>query len=492
MILAMILIPAVAGVAVFFTKRPFVSRTVLVAAAAFHLALVAASFLSLPPPALNAWLSLDSVGLIFLGITSILFLLASIYRIGINVQNVAKENRDFVDGFLFKSAPEATFCGSMLIFLSSMTLVCVSNQFGILWVAIEATTLASAPLIYFHRHKRSLEAAWKYLLICSVGIAFALLGNFFLAVSLKGNAVYSSLIIDDLVKFARMGGMDSSWLKGAFLLLLVGYGTKMGLAPMHTWLPDAHSEAPSVVSALLSGALLNCSFLGILRTHAVCSAAGLGNFDGGLLVFFGLLSMAFAAVFVLGQKDFKRMLAYSSVEHVGILAFGVGLGKLAVFGALFHAINHSLTKAMLFLVAGNILSSYRTKYSGEVTGLLKSSPYSGAMWLAGFLAITGFPPFGTFLSEFTILTSAILGRQFFLAAVYVVLLTVVFIGMAGPFINMSMGESSVCRVDRAGVERIFAILPPAIMGIIVLAFGFYLPPGLRAVLADAARVIGGG
>lgn len=492
MILAMVLVPAAAGITVFFTKRPFVSRTVLVAAAAFHLALVAANFLSLPPPSLNAWLSLDSLGLIFLGITSVLFFLASIYRISINVQNVAKESRDFVDGFLFRSAPEATFCGSMLLFLSSMTLVCVSNQFGILWVAIEATTLASAPLIYFHRHKRSLEAAWKYLLICSVGIALALLGNFFLAVSIKGNAGYSSLLIGDLVRLARTGGMDDAWLKAAFVLFLIGYGTKMGLAPMHTWLPDAHSEAPSVVSALLSGALLNCSFLGILRAHAVCSAAGLVSFDRGLLTGFGLLSMAVAAVFVVGQKDFKRMLAYSSVEHVGILSFGVGLGKLAVFGALFHAINHSLTKAMLFLVAGNILSAYRTKFSGEVKGLLRSAPYSGAMWLAGFLAITGFPPFGTFLSEFTILTSAILGRQFFLAAVYVVLLTVVFIGMAGPFINMSMGEPSVCRVDRAGAERIFAILPPAIMGIIVLVFGFYLPPALKAVLLDAARVIGGG
>lgn len=492
MILAMILIPAVAGVAVFFTKRPFVSRTVLVATAALHLALVAASFLSLPPPVLNAWLSLDSLGLIFLGITSVLFLLASLYRISIKVQNAGKESRDFVDGFLFKSAPEATFCGSMLIFLSSMTLVCVSNQFGILWVAIEATTLASAPLIYFHRHKRSLEAAWKYLLICSVGIALALLGNFFLAVSLKGDVAYSSLIIDDLVKFARMGGMDSAWLKGAFLLLLVGYGTKMGLAPMHTWLPDAHSEAPSVVSALLSGALLNCSFLGILRAHAVSSAAGLGNFDGGLLVFFGLLSMAFAAVFVLGQKDFKRMLAYSSVEHVGILAFGVGLGKLAVFGALFHAINHSLTKAMLFLVAGNILSSYRTKYSGEVTGLLKTLPITGALWLLGFLAITGSPPFGTFLSEFTILASATANHQYLFASVYVGLLVIVFIGMAGTFINMSMGEASVCSVGEKSGEKIFSVLPPAVMAIMVLSLGFYLPPGLKAVLVDAARVIGGG
>src|SRR5439155_12404295 len=174
---------------------------------------------------------------------------------------------------------------------------------GLLWIAVEATTLASAPLIYFHRHHRSLEATWKYLLICSVGIGLALLGNFFLAVAASGaSGAGGSLSIGALREHAAQ--LHMPWLKGAFLFLLVGYGTKMGLAPLHTWLPDAHSEAPSVVSALLSGALLNCALLGIVRVQQVCAAAGQAAFGQGLLVGFGLLSMAVAAVFILGQADY--------------------------------------------------------------------------------------------------------------------------------------------------------------------------------------------
>lgn len=491
MILALILIPAVAGLGVFFTKRPFWSRTVLVSSAAIHASIVAIAWTRQAEPYFGGWIKLDSIGLVFLSITSLLFFLATLYRISFAPQKVQKESRDFIDGFVFQSAPEAMFCGYMLLFLSAMTLVCSANQFGVLWIAVEATTLASAPLIYFHKHRRSLEAAWKYLLICSVGIALALLGNFFLAVSIKGSPSYSPLLISDLVKFARVGGVDVVWLKAAFLLLLVGYGTKMGLAPMHTWLPDAHSEAPSVVSALLSGALLNCSFIGILRILQVSNAAGLSSFAGQLLIIFGLISMAFAAVFVLGQKDYKRMLAYSSVEHVGILSFGVGLGGSAVFGSLFHAINHSFTKAMLFLVAGNVLSVYRTKFAGEVKGLLKIMPFSGVLWLLGFLAITGFPPFGTFLSEFTIIASALYGGHIFLSVLFVALLSLVFIGMAGTFINMSMGAASMCPIEKNSTEKLFSVLPPAIMIAIVLLLGLYLPREIKAVLYDAAALIGG-
>ncbi|MCX5682030.1 MAG: proton-conducting transporter membrane subunit, partial [Candidatus Omnitrophica bacterium] len=321
----------------------------------------------------------------FLGITSLLFCAASFYAVCYLKKSSAKFKEDHQEGFFARNAPEAVFTGCLLFFLASMTLVIVSQNLGILWVAMEATTLVSAPLIYFHRHERSLEATWKYLLICSVGIALALLGNLFLAVAApKGNV---SLLVKDLVGQGAL--LNTPWLKAAFLFLFVGYGTKMGLAPFHTWLPDAHSEAPSVVSALLSGALLNCAFLCILRGYQVCIAAGLTNFCRELFVLFGLLSMIFAAIFILGQRDYKRMLAYSSVEHMGILSFGVGLGGMAVWGAMFHAINHSLTKAGLFFIAGNILSVYKTKLAADVHGVLKVLRASGILWLIGFLAITG-------------------------------------------------------------------------------------------------------
>ena len=263
----------------------------------------------------------------------------------------------------------------------------------------------------------------------------------------------------------------------------------MGLAPLHTWLPDAHSEAPSLVSALLSGALLNCAFVGILRAFEVTAAAGHLLFAQDLLVLFGLVSMTFAAVFIIGQADYKRMLAYSSVEHIGILALGTGLGGAAVFGSMLHAVNHSLTKATLFMVAGNILAVYKTKTASEVRGVLSSIPASGLLWAAGILAITGFPPFGTFLSEFTILKAGIEQGRYFVAVAYLVLLAIIFIGMSAIAFRMSQRGSS--EIIQAKTERFLSIAPPAILISCVLALGVYVPSHLSDCLHNIARMLGG-
>ncbi|MDD4892109.1 MAG: proton-conducting transporter membrane subunit, partial [Phycisphaerae bacterium] len=271
---------------------------------------------------------------------------------------------------------------------------------------------------------------------------------------------------------------------------LVGYGTKMGLAPMHTWLPDAHSEAPSVVSALLSGALLNCAFLALLRVHAVLAAAGLGDFSRSLLVLLGLVSMGFAAVFLIRQGDYKRMLAYSSVEHMGILALGVGLGGAAVVGSMLHAVNHSLAKAMLFLAAGNLLSAYRTKRADEVRGAMARMPMTGAIWLAGFLAIAGSPPFGLFVSELMILQKALADGRYALAGGYLLALGAVFVAMARIVLPMAYGEAR--PGDRPIREPWRSTWPLAAMGAAVLALGVYQPGWLGAVLRGAAACVGGG
>ncbi len=353
MITLLILGPLLGGLASFLIRSELMRRVMFLSVAAIHLALSVASWFFSPSPALNGWLAVDDLGLLFLTITSVLFFAAAIYGVGFLSREKHGDRLDYEEGTIFSNAPEAVFMGCLLFFLASMTLVVTSQHFGLIWVAIEATTLSSAPLIYFHRHHRSLEAAWKYLLICSVGIALALLGNFFLAGAVSEiKAGAHPLVLKDLIKNASL--FNPLWLKAAFIFFLVGYGTKMGLAPLHTWLPDAHSESPSVVSTLLSGALLNCAFLGILRIHQVCLAAGLGGFSSSHFVVFGLISMGVAAVFILGQNDFKRLLAYSSVEHMGILALGTGLGQAGMFGSLLHAVNHSLAKAMLFFVAGNI------------------------------------------------------------------------------------------------------------------------------------------
>jgi hydrogenase-4 component F len=260
----------------------------------------------------------------------------------------------------------------------------------------------------------------------------------------------------------------------------------MGLASMHTWLPDAHSEAPSVVSALLSGALLNCAFLGILRVVQVCAAAGLLSFAQGLLAGFGLLSMGVAAVFIVGQADYKRMLAYSSVEHMGIMALGVGLGGAGIFGALLQAVNHSLAKAMLFLTAGNILGAYKTKAVTGVRGALRVLPVSGALWVAGFLMITGSPPFGLFPSEFTILKAALDGGHGGVAAAYLIFLALIFIGMASVFLRMAQGEAPGARQ----AEAWWSILPPVVLGLGVLVLGLYVPPFLTDALQTISRTLG--
>ena len=489
---ALVLVPLAGGAAALMIRPDRLRRALLLSLAAVHLLLALAS--EGAPAAFRGWLALDAVGRLFLCIVSVLFLVAAAYGVGYLAREKRAQERgrvDFESGLLLVNSPESWMTGCLLFFLSAMTLVCVSNHLGILWVAIEATTLASAPMIYFHRRHQSLEAAWKYLLICSIGIALALFGNFLLAVStshVRGGEL--PLLLDHLLLNAPL--FQKLWLKAAFIFLLVGYGTKMGLAPLHTWLPDAHSESPSFVSALLSGALLNCAFLGILRAQQILSAAGLAEFGQELLVMLGLVSMGLAATFILRQPDFKRMLAYSSVEHMGILALGVGLGGTAVFGAMFHAVNHSLTKGMMFLIAGNILAATRTKAAPDVRGLSGIIPLSAALWMAGFLAIAGSPPFGTFLSEFTIFFSAMEQGHFMIAIAYLLILAVIFIAMASIVVRMVQGRPHPDAEGLAVREPWWTIVPPLLLGALVLLLGVYLPSPVEELLLDAARIVGGG
>jgi len=489
MILALVvLVPVLGAASAALVKTSALRRAALILAAAVHAVLTGRMWFVRPEPIFHGWLGLDDLGLLFLSVTSGLFLCAAVYAVGYLGRESAATHSDFEENIFFANAPEAVFIGGLLMFLATMSLVTISQNLGILWVAVEATTLASAPLIYFHRHHRSLEATWKYLLICSVGIALALLGNFFLvAAASNGHSESTSLVLSDLI---RQGSkMNMPWLKAAFLFFLVGYGTKMGLAPLHTWLPDAHSESPSVVSALLSGALLNCAFLAILRAQQICNAAGLGSFGRDLLVLFGLLSIGWAGIFILQQLDYKRLLAYSSVEHMGILALGVGLGGAGAFGSMLHAVNHSLTKGLLFLVAGNILAAYQTKEVTNVRGVLRVLPISGVLWIAGFLAITAMPPFGTFLSELTIVKAMLDQGRFVVAVLFLALLSLIFIGMSRTVLAMAQGRPA----DKLTpvTETWSAVATPILLAVAVLALGVYLPEGLTTVLRAAARELGG-
>lgn len=481
----LLIMPTLAGiVACGMCRWPAARRGLLLTVAVAHLGLVALAFAVRPAP--GDWLGLDAAGLLFLGITSILFLAVAAQVVAGFRQRDANGHADD-EGDNSAGVAEARFIGFLLLFLATMTLAAMAQHLGLLWVAIEATTLASAPLIIFHCHARSLEATWKYLLVCSVGIALALLGNFFLAVAAQP-AAGLHLVFPRLV--ARAAELDPLWLQASFLLVLVGYGTKMGLAPLHTWLPDAHSEAPAPVSALLSGALLNCAFLGILRYHAVLVGAGLGAFSRELLILFGLASLVVAAVFVIAQTDYKRLLAYSSVEHMGILALGAGLGGIAGFGALFHVLNHSLAKAMLFLLAGNVLAVARSKQVAEVRGLLAVAPVTGTLWLVGFLAIAGSPPFGLFVSELLILKGALQGAPIWVAVIYLAALAVIFTALAAIILRMSFGPAPAPDPNQHRRESPGTVLPPLALGLMALCFGLYLPPPLADLLHAAAQLLG--
>jgi hydrogenase-4 component F len=261
----------------------------------------------------------------------------------------------------------------------------------------------------------------------------------------------------------------------------------MGLAPMHTWLPDAHSQAPSPVSALLSGALLNCALLGILRFYEICVASGDAVFAQQLLLALGVASLLVGASLLLGQHDYKRLLAYSSVENMGVIAIGLGIAGTATYGALLHVINHSLGKAALFLLSGNLLRAYGSTAAEDVRGASRRLPVSAALLTAAAFAIGGSPPFGPFVSELTIFLAAMRGSTPWLGVLFIVLLGVAFVGIASTLFPMLQGEAGT---EPHRPERWLSILSPAVLVLAVLALGIYVPSGVDVLLQRAVGVLG--
>ena len=477
-----VILPAALGGILFFVKNRFIRRSILPFAAMLHFILTIMLIIIPGNSDGSSWVYYGSIGKFFLLISSILFLMTSFYTLSYLKEHSAGGNESDNEN------SENIFLACILVFFSTISLVAGAQNIGLLWVAMEATTLSSAPLIYFNRSRYSLEATWKYLLVCSIGIGLALLGNIFIEMSFPVIGVEPTLFVKALIEQAKH--LNPLWLKIAFIFFLVGYGTKMGLAPMHTWLPDAHSEAPAMISALLSGTLLNCGLLGILRIHQVLLAAGLGNFSRELFTVFGLLSMLIAAIFIIKQTDFKRMLAYSSIENMGIISVGIGLGGEAVFGALLQIINHSFIKCALFLLAGNIYLHYRTRRVDVVSGVLQKLPVTGILWFAGFLAISAIPPFGTFVSEFLIIKHAFVEKQYLTIMLFILFLSAIFVGMSLIFIKMAFkGDSVACNDVPVKKESYIVILPSALLLSFALILGVYIPSGLHSILQKISSLI---
>ena len=473
MLLVQVLIPLLLGGLAFAIRSNLKRPWLLPLGGTLHFALTCAILLGKAAAPGDAWLGLDPLNKVVLGFLSLLFFLCSVYARGYLISRPNQPNR--------------IFTASLLVFLAMLTLAVEAQHLGLMWVAVEACTLSSAPLLYFNQNPRSLEATWKYLLIGSVGIALALLGSYFLAYSALHGGMSASLFFSDLVREAPH--LSHPWLRSAFILLFVGYGTKMGLAPMHSWKPDAYGEAPGLVGALLAGGLTTAAFLAVLRFFQICNAAHDVAFARSMMVTLGLFSMAVAAVFMVRQRDYKRMLAYSSVEHMGILVLGIGIGGAGIFGSLLHLINNGLTKGVLFLAAANIHRAYGSKRVEDVSGAIRRLPITGALFLAGFFAITGSPPFGPFFSEFTILRAAVAGGRFWIAGLFLVLLFVVFVGMSSTVFAVVQGEPSE-KASASGYKDTFFTVAPIIVFLgLVLLLGVYVPPPLSRALQEAAAFI---
>jgi hydrogenase-4 component F len=471
-----ILLPLAMAIVVFFTPSKRWRPRLLAATAAAHFGLTV-SVLSRPASAAaTGWLRLDAPGRLLLGLVSLLFLCCAVYSVGYLRYRVERANR--------------RFCACLLVALGTMSLVAHSQHLGLLWVGMEATTLATAPLIYFNRTPRSIEATWKYLVLSSIGIAMALFGSFFLAYAALLGGGEASLLFHDLV--AGAGTLSKPWLRAGFALLLVGYGTKLGLAPMHTWKPDAYGEAPGVVGAVLAGGMTSCAFLALARLTQVAGAAGEAAFANRLLVAIGIGSMGVAGALLLGQRDLKRMLAYSSVEQMGILALGAGLGAGAGFATMLHMVNNALAKGALFLAVGNVHRAFGGKTTDEVRGALTRLPVSGTLFLLAFFAVTGSPPFALFASELLILKAIFGGGRFVLGGLFLAFLFLVFAGMGMTSLAALQGRPPRSARGSDYRDRFATVAPALLLLGIVLLFGLWLPDPVRTLVADAAAALGVG
>ena len=371
------------------------------------------------------------------------------------------------------------------LFTFTMLLALLTNNMGILWVAMEAATLTTVLLVSLYRTPASIEAAWKYFILCGVGLAQALFGTillYFAAEKILG-AGGNSLLWTHLNAVKTQ--LEPTVLSLAFVFLLVGYGTKVGLAPLHNWLPDAHAEGPTPVSAVLSGLLLNVALYAVVRSKVLVDGALGAHFAGNFMMGFGLLSVVMAAFFLTRQKDVKRMFAYSSIEHMGLMTFAFGMGgSVATFAGMLHMTVHSLTKSAIFFAVGHAAQKSGTQLMEGIRGLIKTNPTIGWGLALGTLAILGMPPFGVFTSEFMILTTAMHTYPWTMPFLLIAL-GVAFAAIFGRVQLMVFGETSGERLPHPP-----ALIPVFFHLLLVLLLGLYIPPYLAAWYKQAAALIG--
>lgn len=482
LLLILLLAPLAAIVLSFISRRARIAEYATVTAGIIDLLVSVPLLVSVRSGQLvcaHHYILLDVFGGWVILCISIVYALSSIYAVGY-MRLLNEEER--------LPAFYALFSGFALTMLTA----CVMNNAGVFWIAIELTTLVSTFLVGFEREAESTEAAWKYIVVVSGGISLALLGTVLFYWG-------SSFVLGPSYAMTWAALRQSApkvyppLLLISFLLVLVGYGTKAGLAPMHTWLPDAHSESPAPVSAMLSGALLNASILGIARFLGVVTGTSVSRFAHAAVVGFGIFSFVIAILFIVRQTGIKRLMAYSSVEHIGVQALGLGFGgPLGVAGALYHMLNHSLNKSLMFYGAGNAMRAYRSKEITSIRHVLKVFPVSGILWLLGAIGIAGAPPFALFLSEFTVLRAGIGGSYRWVAILFVIFLIIVFIGFLSHFRTMYFDEAPEAEIAPLPWTA-WRTLPMWLAFIPLLVLGLWWPYGLWNIFHQVfLSVMGGG
>ena len=445
--------------------------------AVFATALLLARELATQPQSFFGFIYADALSGFFILTISVVNFASSLY-------SVSYVQKDLEDGEISERKSRLYYT---LFNLFSFAMYCVTvfNNLGFMWVAVEMTTLTSAFLVGFYNTKRSVEAAWKYIIICSVGLTFALFGTILFYYASSTHDITSLNWTDMMLAAATF---DPKIIKIAFLFIIVGYGTKAGFAPMHTWLPDAHSQAPAPISAMLSGVLIKTSIFVILRFALIVNKSVQPSFTVGLLTGFGIVSLIIAAGFVLVQKDIKRLLAYSSIEHIGIIALGFGFGgPLGCVGALFHIFNHAVTKAAMFFCAGSIVKRFGTNNMRKISGVVRALPFTGTLVMVVAFAIAGTPPFSIFISEIMIILSGFSSGNYTAVSILLVALAVVFGSIIYYISKVVFGakpESVPVAKESRGVKAglIFLVL-------IMVVFGVAMPPFFANILNSAAAIL---
>ena len=486
MIGLLILIPLITATLCYFAKnRRDVEYINIIGAAVLAIASIypIAASLSAPIYFFKSMFFMDAFSSYFMLILIFISFVAAMY----SIDYMRQEFKEGVIGI--KELRQ--YYALLHLFVFTMVLATVSNNIAVFWMAIEGTTLVTSMLVGFYKDKESVEAAWKYIILCTVGITFGLLGIFIVyyasASALGGDGTLNWTELRDIAH-----DMNPKTLQLAFIFIIVGYGAKAGFAPIHNWLPDAHSQAPSPISALLSGVLIKCALLGIVRFVIIGNESMDTSFYNHLLLIFGLVSMGIATAFILLQNNYKRLLAYSSIEHIGIIAIGIGIGSFwGVYGALLHMLNHAIVKTLLFLTTGQVKHKYHSTEIGKVKGAMVVLPVSGTVMLLGALAIAGCPPFNVFLSEYTILKAAVDKGNWITFSLFILFVTIIFGGILHHFGSMAFGKPNTDSEKEQKNENKMSLIPIIILAVTMLVLGLYIPGFLDEMLNSSVRIITG-